>query len=308
MGLRRFAGVVAAVAAAAPGAYLVIYLFRWEWHRAIVAGLLFVAAEVALAAGMILRRLTGLAARLDRIEGGGAPSEALPAVLAHVRAAAPPPVNRFAWLEPDRTNVFLPILLGAGVLASALAWVVEGVSRATARPALERRLALRLATLSPPAGGLLVPVTADPPGMAVRQPWGLRLLAIPLAALFGAAGIDALADASQSRPDAHRPEVATAIDLQLVGSRAVRNPQAQVQHLWGLCASIVARAPAPQIYGLGGAMVRLELATDVGLHARRKLHGCLEDANLDGVQARVAAIRTVPEAAPAGGPGATSEP
>ena len=42
---RLVVGVVLTLA----GAYLLIYLSRWEWNRAIILGLFFVAAEVALA-------------------------------------------------------------------------------------------------------------------------------------------------------------------------------------------------------------------------------------------------------------------
>jgi hypothetical protein len=52
-------------------------------------------------------------------------------------------------------GVFVPVLMGMGVVASALAWVIERLARATARPALERRLAARLAPLSWPDGGLV---------------------------------------------------------------------------------------------------------------------------------------------------------
>jgi hypothetical protein len=72
-----------------------------------------------------------------------------------VREAAPEPRKPFAWLTPDRTNVFVPVLLGAGVIMSAVAWVVEKLARATAGTSMERGLALRLEPLAPPAGGLL---------------------------------------------------------------------------------------------------------------------------------------------------------
>ncbi len=46
--------------------------------------------------------------------------------------------------------MFVPVLLGAGVVLSALAWVVERLARVTAGAALERGLAVRLAVLSLP--------------------------------------------------------------------------------------------------------------------------------------------------------------
>jgi hypothetical protein len=56
----------------------------------------------------------------------------------------------------------VPVLIGMGVVASGLAWLVERLARATAGPALERGLAARLTALSWPAGGLVPDSTDDP--------------------------------------------------------------------------------------------------------------------------------------------------
>ena len=48
------------------GAYLLIYLYRWEWNRALVAGIFFVSAEVAIASGVILSRLRAIEDHLAR--------------------------------------------------------------------------------------------------------------------------------------------------------------------------------------------------------------------------------------------------
>ena len=71
---RLLAGIVLVLS----GAYMMIYLYRWEWNRAIISGVFFVAAEVALATSMILRRLRR--ARGPRAATGGA-------VTARARAA-----------------------------------------------------------------------------------------------------------------------------------------------------------------------------------------------------------------------------
>jgi hypothetical protein len=52
-------------------------------------------------------------------------------------------------------NVFVPVLMGAGVLMSGLAWIVERVARATVRPVAERGLAAQLDGLALPATGFL---------------------------------------------------------------------------------------------------------------------------------------------------------
>ena len=140
---RLLAGVVLVLS----GAYMIVYLYRWEWNRAIISGVFFVAAEVALATSMILRRLRAL-------EGREAPqlAEASPRVLERIRET---PVDRpdpFAWLRPrsGRLGVFVPVLLGAGAILSALAYVVERFAEATALPSVDRRLASRMSVVASP--------------------------------------------------------------------------------------------------------------------------------------------------------------
>jgi len=150
---RRIATVLAATTLAGSGTYLFVYLYRWEWNRAIIAGVFFLAAEVALVAAAVLSRLRALESGLRQPP----PSAASPRVLHHVREAAPAPRDHFAWLrpQPERMGVFVPILMGAGFVLSGLAWLVERLARSTATPRLEDRLALALGALALPSGHLL---------------------------------------------------------------------------------------------------------------------------------------------------------
>lgn len=141
----------------ASGGYVFVYLYRWEWNRALVSGLIFVASEVALTSFLLSQRLRTTEAKLDALAGDRSSR-----ALRRLEETAPPARAGFAWLaRAERTNVFVPVLLGAGVMLSALAWLVERLARATARPTLERRLAGRLGELAPPAHGFLEPAT-DP--------------------------------------------------------------------------------------------------------------------------------------------------
>jgi hypothetical protein len=142
--------------------YFFVYLWRWEWNRALIAGVLFVATEVAMASAVVLSRLRRME---DRIQ---APD---PAVLARIRETAPPAHDHFEWLSPKsgRLGVFVPVLIGMGVVASGLAWLVERLARATAGPALERGLAARMTALAWPAGGL-VPQEGDDPLAMLERP------------------------------------------------------------------------------------------------------------------------------------------
>lgn len=150
MSARRMANVLAAATLAGSGTYLFVYLFRWEWNRAIIAGVFFLAAQMALSTSAVLGRLSSVEAA-QRSQG------ASPQVVGHLRDTAPPPRDAFAWLrpQPDRFSVFVPILMGAGFVLSGLAWLVERLARATATPRLENRLAVALGALALPPGHLL---------------------------------------------------------------------------------------------------------------------------------------------------------
>ena len=119
---RRLAFAIAGLTAIAGLAFFVLYLVRWEWHRALIAGLFMVGAEVALAAGLILRRL-GEREEPEQVlarEGRGSMT----------RAQERRDLD-FRWLEDtsSRYGVFVPLLLGGGVLVSGVAWLVERVAK-----------------------------------------------------------------------------------------------------------------------------------------------------------------------------------
>lgn len=151
MNARRLGVIAAIVTLVASGSYVFIYLYRWEWNRAQMSAALFIAAEVGMIGWLLADRLRRVERRLDHAVLEGEQRR-----LQIIRSTAPAPKTGFAWLaSPDRTNVFIPVLLGAGALLSALAWVVERLARATAGRAAEHGLARQLGGLDLPTGGLL---------------------------------------------------------------------------------------------------------------------------------------------------------
>lgn len=300
---RRATTLIVLVVLAASGGYALVYLFRWEWHRAIIAALFFVAAEIGLGIGVVLRRLGRLEQRFDELARAtrAAPaSQADPAVLARIHEAAPPPSKPFAWLDPRSSNlsVFLPFLLGIGMLASGLAWIVEQAARHTTTPALERRLARQLAPLSLPAGGLLgpapvsVPVSARPP---VARSVLVPLAAVAVVAGLVTAGFDWLEDRLESRPDERRENVSTQIDVELRGARSAAWPAQAAATLWGTCSHVLHGTVGPaSIVDNGGGRFAITVPTYIGRHAEDRVRGCLEDALVDRVQASVTAVETIP--------------
>jgi hypothetical protein len=155
--MRKLGLAVAAVSAGAAGVYFFIYLVRWEWNRALVSAVIFVAVEILVLGAALMGRM----ARLERaIETPPAPPGA---ALAHLRAHRPPAGRPFAWLDPKRgqTGVFVPVLMGAGLVVSALAWLVERVARLVARPGMEIGLAGQLDSIAYPSH--LVRADPEPP-------------------------------------------------------------------------------------------------------------------------------------------------
>lgn len=301
--MRRVAtGLVLAVLAAS-GVYALVYLFRWEWHRAIITALFFVAAEIGLGLAVLLRRIVRIEARLEDL-AGQPPPDALhavePDVLARLRDSAPPPSKPFAWLDPSRSelSVFLPFLLGVGALASGLAWVVEQVARRTTTPALERRLARRLVPLALPAGGLLgsdppAPTRVDRRGLVPS--WTLPMTGLFVVVALTGAGLDWLGDALQTRPDARRAEVSTSIDLELRGVRAAARPAQSAAILWGTCSHVLhGTVGQAEVLDRGEGHVQVLVPTDIGTHAEERLRGCLQDLVVDRVRATVRSVESVP--------------
>jgi hypothetical protein len=293
---RLLARVLAVVVLVASGAYFLVYLYRWEWIRALVAGDFFVAAAIAVMASVVLRRLSAIEERLDELKERPAPAPP-PAALEAITATAPPPKDRFSWLGSSRTNVFLPILLGAGVLLSGVAAVVERIAGATARPVLEHRLALRLQPLALPAGGPLgpaVPVAVAPPRRGAMVG---RVLALAVAAMLLWGAVDALSDATQTRGDPDMSGTTTAIVLEITHRDTGSDAVEATNRLWEACRSTFERTmnlEGEEPVALGGNRVRLEVTPGLGKGAYREFRGCLADLTVDRVQADVLSSTTGP--------------
>lgn len=145
--MKVFAWAAALFTFVGAGIYMVVSLNRWEWNRALFFGLMVLITEVALATGLVLRRL----GQMKVPEGEPGAREVL-------RETRPPSPNRFEWLMKSvgRMEVFIFFLVGGGVLVSAVAWVLDRLASVTSTPAAERRLARQLREIDYPRGGLLL--------------------------------------------------------------------------------------------------------------------------------------------------------
>ena len=145
--------------------YMVVSLNRWEWSRALFFGLIVVMAEIGLATGLVLRRM-------GRIESQRRDREARVAL----RDTRPELPDRFAWLKETTRgdlSVFITLLVGGGLILSAIAWIVDRLASKTSTPLIEQRLARRLETIAYPPGGLVVDdvtvLAQDVPGAGDEQ-------------------------------------------------------------------------------------------------------------------------------------------
>ena len=171
MNTRLIRALLGGVTLAASGTYTFVYLYRWEWNRALMSAAIFIAAEIAVMGSLLAQRLKVLSDRIDGRDAGAPASHTVR--LDRIQAAAPPARANFAWLSrPDQMNVFVPVLMGAGVLLSGVAWLVERIARVTVTPVAERGLASQLDGLALPSHGF---VTAErAPLDLLRGPVGRR--------------------------------------------------------------------------------------------------------------------------------------
>lgn len=300
--MRKIAYVFGTLAAVGAGTYLVIYLYRWQWQRAMICGVLLLVVEVMLFGLVTLGRLNRMEERLRDTDRRQRELDARQEdVLTRLREPdAAREETRFRWLHDpaDRTYVFVPVLMVAGVVLSGLAWVVQKVASATARPA-ERQLAGRLAVLAAPdpaAPGEL----EDLPRIGAGATRG-RTARVTTATVFGvallAALIVGLANLTQTRAEQANENEATSVLVQV----EVRGPDVSsegkslaARQIWESCRhSTSAPLRHAPLGDLGGGMYAGVVRPALAEHDLMRLRGCLEDATLDRAHLTVVAVTDV---------------
>jgi hypothetical protein len=265
------------------GAYLLVYLYRWEWNRAVISGMFFIAAEIALATSLILAQLRRQATATESMTAR---------TITDVNAAKP--AQSFAWLaRNDRMGVFIPVLLGAGVILSALAYLVERIAGAVAGPTVDRHSARLM--------GLDLPLGAQPshaqrsssprPSRARGRASGTLgwLVAAAAALVLVVAGIDVLADATQSRLSEHEATSGSTTVVLDVDQKNLLRPDADLaEALWVVCRSVATPdASLERVRPVGGDKVEVVIRPAMGELRRRRVFGCFEDAVIDRVDVDV---------------------
>ncbi|MET9453717.1 hypothetical protein ABZY05_01305 [Streptomyces canus] len=300
--MRKIAYLFGSLAAAGAATYLVVYLYRWQWQRALLCGVLLLVVEVMLLGIVLLGRLTRIEDRLRdsdrRQREQAARQEDALARLRTAPEAEPSGSNgRFRWLEDpaERTYVFVPVLMVTGVLLSGIAWVVQRIASATARPA-ERRLAGRLAVLTAPD-----PASADDledlptPGHGRSRTRTVRVAAVGAvgAALVGGLVVG-LADLTQTRDEDASDSAATSVvvrvDMRGTDMSAQRRSLAAEQ-VWERCRDSTSVPLRHATLGdLGDGLYAGVVRPALAAHDRMRLRGCLEDATLERAHLAVVGI------------------
>ena len=101
-------------------------------------------------------------------------------------------------------------------------------------------------------------------------------------------GVDFLADLTQDRPDPVLPGSRSEVVLEVRSRDRTGSALMSAQGLWGACqGNVYQRLVEPGVTEVGDGRFRLQTEPALGEHAWRRLQGCLEDATLDRVKARV---------------------
>ncbi|HEY7668104.1 MAG TPA: hypothetical protein VIE12_08270 [Actinomycetota bacterium] len=281
----------------ASGAYLLVYLYRWEWNRAVISGIFFIAAEVALASASLGRRTGRLEARVERIEGslrepahrpGGRPSAPEePAGAGEAEGGDRP----FPWLEPGSLSVFVPVLLGVGAILSGMAYVVERIARGVDPWGAERSVERRLANLQPPASllpgeeaGVAIASTAPVRAreLGTRRSWIAVAASLAVVTLAVWVVVIQIAELTENRPDVVTGG-RSAYDL-VIQTRGEPAPVLSVARtLLATCRPMASPWSTFRLSEVGGSTVRMTVTPSLPENAERRFIGCLADLQLDRV-------------------------
>jgi len=300
----RLVGVALATAVLmVSGPYVLVYLARWEWNRAIVSALVFLSMLVILSTALILQRFRALDVRLDAIERIGSAE-----VRTTLREANDDAASRhFEWLErpPDSTAVFVPVLLGTGVVLSMVAYVIERVAGLVAGATLDRRTAAVLPMDLPLSGAPPVPATRRRPTPPRR---GRNVVAVVLAVGLTVVGVDAIRRLTQSRPGELSGPGVTTIEMHVERMDPWLTAPVAAETLWIACRERLPGRVELSVTGTDDpdeAVLTIDRA--LGHTGRLRIVGCLEDFTIARVLADVTAVQVdhspSPESAGAAMPG-----
>ena len=286
---------LASVVLGVSGLYVIVDLIRWEWNRATLSALVFVAALIVVVAMVVMRELRRLGDLIGQRSTGETnrldDAAVHRALTAHASDAAD---RHFRWLAapPDRLGVFVPVLLGAGVIVSFLTYVIERLSSAVASGTVDRATVRALRTKLPLGNGL-VAVDAGAVRRTDQRPLGTGALVVAavVTVALSLIAVGALRDLVQTRPS---EITGGGMSVLVVGieQRRTADPAVDVAAgLWSACRSrLPAGIPVRSIEATGPNEATITIDRALGRTGRLRITGCLEDHTMDLVRADVRSV------------------
>ncbi|MGH9188185.1 MAG: hypothetical protein ACRD0U_20655 [Acidimicrobiales bacterium] len=122
-----------------------------------------------------------------------------------------------------------------------------------------------------------------------------RFAVVGVLVLALSAGVDAIGDLTQTRPDRVPADSRTDIVFEVRSERYRPGLHAAADGLWGACAGTTGRSLIvdPGIVEVSPGRFRLSVEPGLGEHARRRLVGCLEDLTIERVKGVVVSVDLV---------------
>lgn len=294
---RSIGFALAAVILVVSGIYVVIDLARWEWNRAVISALVMVSALIVLVSMILFRQLYRIEQRMEALERTrGTDAGTLDTLRSTNNDTAR---RRFRWLErpPDQLGVFIPVLLGAGVLLSLVAYLIERVAGVFAAATLDPRTARHLAPDLPLGAGLPRSEREALTHAPVRHPTATAAVLV-VSLVVSLAAVAGLRELTQTRPKEVTTPGTTSMVLDVDQRRQFRPLPTVAADLWGVCRSrLPGEIELTAITQLDDERVLIEFDRSLGRTGRVRIIGCLEDHTLDLVRADVLSVESRPAAA-----------
>ena len=293
----RFVGLALTTAIlAVSGIYIIVYLARWEWNRAIVCALIFVSALVIVSTVLVMRSMRRIEERLDGIEQAGTSEVRAALQITNAEAAA---ARHFDWLRrPNSTGVFVPVLLGTGAVLSVVAYAIERIAGLAAGASLDRRTATILPLDLPLSSRGAVRVTGPPRGPVRSHRGPATLAAVLTVALLSGLGVEAIRRITQTRMNELSRPGTTTLTIEITTKDPTLAPTAAAAALWVACRDRVPGSPTLTQATAHADRVVLRIDQALGRTGRLRIIGCLEDFTIERMMADVTSIVVADEGRP----------
>jgi hypothetical protein len=122
--------------------------------------------------------------------------------------------------------------------------------------------------------------------------WAAGLAVLLVALSFG---VDALADATQTRPDQNHADERTEIVMQLASQHYKQGLATGAVALWTTCSATVGGSlVAPGIVDDGHGQFHFSVRPSLGRHGKERLAGCLRDLTVERLRAHVISVADKP--------------